>query len=42
MPFIKTQKIVRGEDGSIQSGSAAIVDTVYDVMEREELTQLVR
>ena len=30
MPFIKTQKIVRGEDGSIQSGSAAIVDTVYD------------
>ena len=30
MPFIKIKKIARGEDGSIQSGSVAIVDIVYD------------
>ncbi len=29
MAFIKTQKIVRTEDGTIISGSAAIVDSVY-------------
>lgn len=29
MAFIKTQKIVRSEDGTIISGSAAIVDSVY-------------
>ena len=29
MAFIKAQKIVRNHDGSILSGSAAVVDTVY-------------
>ena len=30
MAFIKVQKLVRNEEGEIQSGSAAIVDTTYD------------
>ena len=29
MSFIKTQKVVRNEDGTIHSGSASIVDTEY-------------
>ena len=29
MPFIKVQKLVRDDSGTIKSGSAAIVDTVY-------------
>ena len=29
MSFIKVQKLVRNEAGTILSGSAAIVDTVY-------------
>ena len=29
MPFIKVQKLVRNEDGTVKSGSAAIMDTVY-------------
>lgn len=30
MPHIKKQKVVYNNDGSVRSGSAAIVDTVYD------------
>ena len=30
MSFIKVQKLVLSEDGKVLSGSAAIVDTVYD------------
>ena len=30
MAFIKSQKLVRNSDGSVRSGSAAIVDTSYD------------
>lgn len=30
MPHIKKQKVVRDDDGSIVSGTASIVDTVYD------------
>ena len=30
MAFIKVQKLVRDEDGRIISGSASIIDTVYD------------
>ncbi len=29
MAFIKAQRVIRDENGIIQSGSAAIVDTVY-------------
>ena len=29
MAFIKAQKVVRNADGTIRSGSAAVVDTVY-------------
>lgn len=29
MPFIKVQKLVKSEDGSVVSGSASIVDTFY-------------
>ncbi len=29
MPFIKVQKLVRNEDGTVRSGSAAIMDAVY-------------
>ena len=30
MSFIKVQKLVLSEDGKVLSGSAAIVDTIYD------------
>ena len=30
MAFIKVQKLVLSEDGNVVSGSAAVVDTVYD------------
>ena len=30
MAFIKVQKLVLSEDGKVLSGSAVIVDTVYD------------
>ncbi len=30
MPHIKKQKVVYNDDGSVKSGSASIVDTVYD------------
>ena len=30
MPHIKKQKVVYNDDGTIRSGSASIVDTVYD------------
>lgn len=30
MAFIKVQKLVRNEDGSVRSGSASILTTEYD------------
>ena len=29
MPFIKVQRLVRNEDGTVKSGSAAVMDSVY-------------
>ncbi len=29
MPFIKVQRLVRNEDGTVKSGSASVMDTVY-------------
>ena len=34
MAFIKAQKVIRDENGTITSGSAAIVDTVYVIVIR--------
>ena len=42
MPFIKIQKLVRNEDGSVRSGSAAIMDTVYDKDGKYHSRQVVR
>jgi|LFRM01.1.fsa_nt_gb hypothetical protein len=42
MAFIKAQRIIRDENGTIQSGSAAIIDTVYVPGEQFHSKQQVR
>lgn len=42
MAFIRTQKLVRNENGSIKSGSAAIIDVQYVKNARFHSKQIVR
>ena len=42
MPHIKKQKLVYNDDGSIRSGSAAVVETVYDSKRKGKCTHPVR
>ncbi|MBR4504464.1 MAG: hypothetical protein IKP20_05785 [Candidatus Methanomethylophilaceae archaeon] len=42
MAFIKVQKLVRNDDGSVRSGSAAIIDVIYDKSSRYHSKQVQR
>ena len=42
MPHIKWQKVVLNEDGSVKSGSAAVLDTVYDSKRKGNCSHPVR